>query len=393
MLYSNFIENILGTQGVKLKGFEFKGNIYKVEVEMPRKANKCPVCGEQTDRIHDYREQKVKGGQFNGYYIELLYRKRRYRCPRCSKKFYEDNSIVGRYQRMTGMMIMTVLEMLKGAESFTEIAQRMNLTRPTVTRLFKLLNREKPKELPEVLGIDEFRGNANGEKFQVILTDLKEHKVLDILPKRSENYLLRYFMSFPKEQRQKVQYFVSDMYTPYVEVAKTCFPNAIHIVDRYHWIRQLLWAFENIRKREQKRFSKGHRLYFKRSRQLLLKPFNCLKDDDQQVVLNILNLSDDLLEAYFYKEQLYILLHEQDTKKRKKAFVEFADGMKQSGIHELERCADTYYHWLTGILASLEYPYSNGFTEGCNNKIKVLKRVAYGYRNFDVFRNKILFAF
>ena len=93
------------------------------------------------------------------------------------------------------------------------------------------------------------------------------------------------------------------------------------------------------------------------------------------------------------KEQLYILLHEQDTKKRKKAFVEFADGMKQSGIHELERCADTYYHWLTGILASLEYPYSNGFTEGCNNKIKVLKRVAYGYRNFDVFRNKILFAF
>ena len=70
MLYSNFIENILGTQGVKLKGFEFKGNIYEVEVEMPRKANKCPVCGEQTDRIHDYREQKVKGGQFNGYYRE-----------------------------------------------------------------------------------------------------------------------------------------------------------------------------------------------------------------------------------------------------------------------------------------------------------------------------------
>ena len=46
-----------------------------------------------------------------------------------------------------------------------------------------------------VLGIDEFRGNANGEKFQVILTDLKEHKVLDILPKRSENYLLRYFFT------------------------------------------------------------------------------------------------------------------------------------------------------------------------------------------------------
>ena len=67
--------------------------------------------------------------------------------------------------------------------------------------------------------------------------------------------------------------------------------------------------------------------------------------------------------------------------------------MKQSGIYELECCANTYYHWLPGILASLEYPFSNGFTEGCNNKIKVIKRNAYGYSNFDNYRNRILYAF
>ncbi|MBR3000564.1 MAG: transposase, partial [Oscillospiraceae bacterium] len=53
----------------------------------------------------------------------------------------------------------------------------------------------------------------------------------------------------------------------------------------------------------------------------------------------------------------------------------------------------TYYNWLPQILTSLEYSYSNGYTEGCNNKIKVLKRNGYGYRNFEVFRKRILNAF
>ena len=66
------------------------------------------------------------------------------------------------------------------------------------------------------------------------------------------------------------------------------------------------------------------------------------------------------------------------------------DGMKQCGIYELERCADTYYHWMNGILASFDCEYSNGYTEGMNNKIKVLKRNAYGYRNFARNRKRIL---
>ena len=393
MLYNYFIEESLGAQDIKLKEYEFDGKKFSIEVELPRKEHKCPVCGEQTDRIHDYRKQRIKAGEINGYFLELLYRKRRYRCERCSKNFYENNDFVGRYQRMTKMMVMSVLEMLKGTESFTSIAKRMNLTRPTVARLFRLTSRGKMKELPMVLGIDEFRGNANGQKFQVILTDPDKHEVLDILPKRTEDYLLEYFLSFPKEQREKVKFFVSDMYKPYAEIAKKCFPKAIYLVDRFHWVRQQIWAFENVRKREQKRLGKNHRLYFKRSRQLLLKHFSELDDEQKQTVLNILSLSDDLSTAYYYKERLYALWDEPDIKKKKKSFVQITDAIKQSGISELERCANTYYNWLPQILTSLEYSFSNGYTEGCNNKIKVLKRNGYGYRNFEVFRKRILNAF
>ena len=66
------------------------------------------------------------------------------------------------------------------------------------------------------------------------------------------------------------------------------------------------------------------------------------------------------------------------------------DSLKQSQIPALERCADTYYNWLPGILTSFEFPYTNAFTEGNHNKIKVLKRNAFGFRDFQRFRKRIL---
>ena len=390
MLYTHFIGEILGTQGVKLTGEEFIEKTYRIQVELPRKAHVCPVCGEETDAIHDYRVQEIKAGETNGYLMVVRYRKRRYRCEACGKRFYEKNEFIGRYKRMTKKMVLTLMNAVQGTKSFTEVARELGVSVQTVIRHFDRKSCEKPKELPEVLGIDEFRGNAGGEKFQVILTDPANKKVQDILPSRKESALSMYFKGFPKAERDKVKYFVSDMYKPYLRTAESWFPRAIFIVDRYHWIRQLFWAFENIRKRIQKRFGKNHRLYFKRSRKLLLKRFRTLNDDEKQQVLNILNLSPDLNTAYFYKERLQEILDLEDPNAQKKQFIAMTDGMKQCGIHELERCADTYYNWLSGILASFDYPYSNGYTEGMNNKIKVLKRNAYGYRNFRRNRKRIL---
>ena len=82
------------------------------------------------------------------------------------------------------------------------------------------------------------------------------------------------FGKYPKEEREKVKYFVLDMWQTYYDTACIWFKNAIRIVDKYHWIRQVIWAFENVRKEEQKKFSKTHRRYFKNSKKLLLKRFN-----------------------------------------------------------------------------------------------------------------------
>ena len=94
----------------------------------------------------------------------------------------------------------------------------------------------------------------------------------------------KYFNAFSREERTKVKYFVSDMWKPYSNIFSVWFKNATHIVDKYHWIRQVIWAFEAARKQEQKRFRKSHRRYFKKSRQLLIKRFKFLSDEQKQQV-------------------------------------------------------------------------------------------------------------
>ena len=112
-----------------------------------------------------------------------------------------------------------------------------------------------------------------------------------------------------------------------------------------------------------------------------------------QQVLIMLDISPTLSTAYFLKELLYSILDETDPNNQKKLFSDWIEEALESDIPSFVKCAKTYYNWFTPITNSFFCPYTNGFTEGCNNKIKVLKRNAYGYRNFERFRKRILHMF
>ena len=104
----------------------------------------------------------------------------------------------------------------------------------TAARVFDLVH-YSPAALPEVLAIDKFRGNSGGEKFQGIIMDSKNHKVIDILPTRSKAYLFGYFSKFTN--REEIKFVVMGIYSTYKSVAKIMFPNAIIIIDKYHYVR------------------------------------------------------------------------------------------------------------------------------------------------------------
>lgn len=392
MLYTHFTEKLLGLQGVKVTNVEDDEKNIMIYVELERHKHTCPCCGNVTDTIHDYRKQSIKDISAFGKSVTIVLRKRRYLCKSCGKRFPESNSFLPKYHRMTNRLSAFVIDKLRDERSFTSVAKEVNLSVPTVIRIFDQVSYPKAT-LPQALSIDEFKGNTWGEKYQCILADPVNQVVLDILPKRYSYYLTDYFKDFPVTNRKQVAYFVSDMWKPYAQTADVWFASATQVVDKYHWIRQAIWAFERVRKDEQKKLGVSLRKYFKRSKSLLIKRFDKLTEQQKIEVNIMLYYSVNISRAYYYKETFLKILDYEDPTAKKAAMKEWIASAERCGIAPFEKCAKTMQSWHSGIIHSLESPVTNGFTEGCNNKIKVLKRNAYGYRNFERFRNRILHMF
>lgn len=300
---------------------------------------------------------------------------------------------VPRKHQSTKRLSVYVIDKLSDERSFSSVAGETNLSVSTVIRTFDMVGFIQPKTLPEVIAIDEFKGNTGKEKYQCILTNPKTGEVLDILPERCSSYLSRYMRKYTRDERKGVKYFISDMWSPYTDMATIYFPKATQIVDKYHFIRQIIWAFEKVRKTEQKKYGKYNRLMFKNSKRILTKRASKLNDEQKQRVNAILYISSALREAYILKEQFYQVCGCTDRLGEKEMMKEWIYSAQGSNLREYHNCANTLLNWQRGILNSFEVSYTNGFTEGCNNKIKVLKRNAYGYRNFELFRKRILHMF
>lgn len=387
MLYANYTEELIGLKDFYVKSMERIGQKLYIHAGMYQRIHKCPRCKEQTSKIHDYRTQQIKDISAFGEMVVICLRKRRHICPACGKKFYEEVSFLPKYHRMTSRLAAYVISALKEIGSMKGVAQRTNISQSTVARIFDHVGYFN-RELPRVLSIDEFRGNAGGEKFQCIVTDPENKKVLDILPNRKTDDLTGYFLKY--DNRKEVQYVVIDMSGPYKSLAKSLFPRAKIIADRYHVIRQVIWAFENVRKAEQTKFHDTRRKYFKRSRKLLLKkPLNLSPEEAAQVAA-MLDVSERLRYAYHMKNEFHKFMectNREDAKKQLGIWNMMAIGYK---LPEFQACTQTFINWQNEILNSFDHHYTNGFTEGVNNKIKVIKRNAFGVRNFKRFRNRIL---
>lgn len=391
MLQTDFTAKLLDMEHMIFRNVEHTATTITISLEMERRFSECPVCRTQTDTVHDYRVQRVKDSPIQGKSVIWRYRKRRYRCPCCGKRFYENNYLLPKWHHMTNRLALLTMHHMEVKMSRKELAGMMGVSPSTVGRWLALLEFGKPSKLPSVLSIDEFKGNTEYGKFQCILTAPKERRVLDILPTFRESEIYQYLSAFPN--RKSVQYFVTDMKKEYVSIAESLFPNATIVIDRFHVVRYCSWAVENVRKRIQKKLLPEQRRYFKRSRKLLLCHMERLSPNNMDAVNRMLSFNRDLREAYLLKEKFYEFMASKDSiqaKERLRAFRAFAF---VANIPEFNALLSILQNWEKYILNAFDCPYSNGFTEGCNNTIKVLKRVAYGYRSFSNFRRRILITF
>ena len=387
MLMTDYTAEFLNLEDVIITKVENISDQLHISIELPRRKHVCPCCGAVTDRVHDYRMQVVKDIPLARDTF-LLLRKRRYRCN-CGKRFFERNSFLPRYYRVTSRLVAEIIFAFKKVVSAKEIGCRFNVSGVTAMRYFNLFNKKLSK-LPEVISLDEFKGNSGGQKYNSILVDPKERVVLDILPNRFENDLIRYFSGF--SNKTDVKYFVCDMNPHFRQVAKICFPQATIVADKYHVIRQVYWAMEKVRKNEQNKLSARFRKYFKKSRNLLMKRTEKLTDGEMDRLALMFEIAPRLADAYRIKNDFLSVIRSKSAAEGKRTLADWLLSVEVIDLPEFHDCTKAYHNWFNEIINSLEVPWTNGFIEGCNNKTKVLKRTCYGMRNFNNFRKRILFC-
>ena len=358
-------------------------------LEIPVAEQVCPHCGASTRKSKGKRSRDVKFGAMQHHTVTATYLQRRYKCQECNHTFIEKNLFVSRYLRLSKSNLEYLFRQLGEKGSFTEMAKRSDVSVSTVIRYCSKLAIPKPAQLPTVLGIDEYKGNAEGQMYQVIITDLRNHSVVDILPKRETRALIQYFKTFSKEAREQVKYIVMDMCPLFKLVMQTMFSHAHIVADRYHVCRLVDWALERVRKREQKQIVTHSRM-LKYNRRVLMKNPDTLTENERVKLLEILRISDDLRRAYGLRLGFRKIFKTYSIPNIERHIQLWLKIVESSHLPEFSNFKTSFISWFPQIVNAFVLPYSNGFTEGCNNNIKVLKRISYGLRHFERFRVRIL---
>lgn len=292
------------------------------------------------------------------------------------------------------------------------IAKENGINSESVRKILKkaMINYPKQiKNLPRVISFDEFKADTQYGKYAFVLNDPIHRKCLDILPERKKEYLIKYFTYC--NNRHSVEFVISDMYEPYLLVQKNMFPKAKYVVDRFHYTRYIMEALDKVRIRLQKEYgynSKEYRMLKNKKNVSLLRKYSndinwwtytkryknnhmveMLKHDLREELLSI---SGELQQANILKELFFDVVKHIKYIDAEKELKEWINTCNESEIEEFKEGSKTIENWLPYIVNSfIDERFSNGFTEGLNNKIKVIKRIGYGYRNFEFFRMRIMY--
>ena len=379
-------------QGVILKKDLYSKNLIELWLEYPTKEHICPSCNSPTSRVHDYCTRSFNHIMVGKRTTKIYYKQRRYVCMHCGKRFAEMNSFIQKFFRHSNDVVNNVFDDLTSIKNLSQIGNDNNMSSQNVSRL---MNKFMPifhntTSLPEAIGIDEFKGNSGGNKFQVVITNLKTHKVIDVISARSEDALYNFFrkISNPKD----VKLVAMDLSLFFKKIITDCLPNAKIIADTFHFTRLMHWALDNVRKDVQKGLPKDMRIYFKRSRSVLHKRINNLNPDEYNQLTNMLDYNENLRWAYSIVQNLFEIIDEKNPDKKVSLFREFMTYASNCDLPEFNKHIQTFFKWHKYIINSFYTNFSNGITEGLNTKIKTLKRVSFGFRNFQNFRLRILMA-
>jgi len=357
----------------------------------------CSGCGRSFDRPHDWEERWVRDLPILDAETHIHLQRFRVDCPDCGR-VVEQLSWLAKHARETRRLAESVARLCQIA-SIKHVAEFHGLSWDTVKRIDKAYLAEHLGE-PEfsnlrLLALDEF-AIKRGHRYATIFVEPERKEVLWVCRGRSREDIRPFFEKLGEEGRQRIEAVAMDMNAAYeAEVREQC-PQAEIVYDQFHVVAKYgREVIDRVRVDEANRLKQDRpaRQVVKGSRWLLLRNYDNLKPDDRVRLRELLNANRKLATVYVLKDDLKQLWDYRLMPWAMQFWREWYARAIRSRIEPLKKFARQLHEKIAGVLAHCTYPLHTSLLEGIMNKIKVIKRMAYGFRDDEYFFLKIRAAF
>jgi transposase len=249
------------------------------------------------------------------------------------------------------------------------------------------LYRRIPLQKIRCLGIDEF-SLRKGHEYMTVFLDLERGRIVHAVEGKSKEAILPFLQKLAKKGTH-LKAIVMDMSSSYIWAVREQLPHVDIVFDRFHMMALMNDALDTLRRDLQRELDEVGQRTLKGNRFLLLKNYEALQPDRRARLDALLAVNQPLYEMHTMKEQLGDLWGKA-TYDQGQAFLDtWCKDALESGIPALQKVAKTFAGYRTGILNFFKYRITNALTEGTNNKIKTLKRQAYGFRDMEYFKLRL----
>lgn len=368
-------------------------NFYQFDLLKQSEFEVCPKCATPSKTVYDHVWTKPRDTPIRDKRISLNIKKRRFYCKSCKKPFTEPVQGVKKGFRTTDRFRRHIMWCADNFSNLYAVERQLDVSSWLVHKAYyeqlQLQVQKIQNPWATTIGIDEhsFRRNKKRDyrDFATIFVEYSHKRVREIVLGRSPAELMAEERLLNIPGRQNVRNVIIDLSKNYHKLARELFPQAKIIADRFHVIRLFNNILNNYRKLATGDVRKNP------IRKLLLKKNYDLQPYQRRALNQWLDQNPQVREVYHYKEAMHRFYRCKGTNFAHKVLTKITDQMSLSKIPELRRLRETLHKWHHEIIHFFENGLTNGRTEGFNRVGKLIQRNAYGFRNFENYRRRLIY--
>ena len=384
-----------GVQGYAYRSVEYKDCAATIHIEEKiDKPIRCPHCG-GTHVIKygkGFREvQSLPVGSKRSY---LGIHQQRYCCKDCQKAFFNKIPFVKGNCGYTFRFSRYLIDLLGLGLTIKEVSRHLQVCWDTVKEIHERYLEQHyacpPLKDVQHIGIDEF-AVAKGQIYKTIVVDVDTGHIVYVGDGKGKDALVKFWKRV-KRAKANIETVSSDLSAAYIASVRENAPNAIHVYDHFHVVKLVNEAVDAVRRQTyNKETDNEMRKVIKGNRWLLLyKDKSKWKDDMHERLKTILEMNKPIATAYYLKEDVDYIWKSGTKQEADRYLEQWCKTAEESELSPFVKVATTLRRHKQGILAWYDHKTSNAIVEGINNKIKVMKRKAYGYRDQRYFDLRLL---